>query len=156
MKNDYYNIPNDWYNTTNNPFIDNFMDINNINYNNYLNNNENINYEEGLDRGNLFDNLYRGYKNYQYRKLKANSEKENLLYTILKHKFLLTDLNLYLDIYQNNNKYLSEYNKYLNNLMKATNEYESKYGPLTTENVYFNKNNNWAWDNNQWPWEGSK
>lgn len=154
MKNEYYNIPNDWYNDMmNNPFVDNFVNTNN----NYMNNNSNnINYEEGLDRGNLFDDLYKGYKNYRYRKLRASNSKEELLYTILKHKFLLNDLNLYLDIYPDDRRYITEYNKYLNNLEKAMNEYESKYGPLTVGSEYATKNNNWAWDNNPWPWEGSR
>lgn len=158
MKNNYYNIPNDWYSDmTNNPFMDNFMN-NNSNYeNNYMNNNSNnINYEEGLDRGNLFDNLYKEYKNYKYRKLRPTNPKEELLYTILKHKFLLNDLNLYLDIHPNDRRYIMEYNKYLNNLKIAMNEYENKYGPLTTESKYVTKNNTWVWDNNPWPWEAMK
>ena len=158
MNNNYYNIPNDWYSDmTNDPFMDNFMS-NNTNYgNNYMNNNSSkINYEDGLDRGNLFDDLYKKYKNYQYRKLRASNPKEDLLYTILKHKFLLNDLNLYLDIYPNDKRYIMEYNKYLKNLKNAMNEYESKYGPLTVGSEYVTKNSTWAWDNNPWPWEGTK
>ncbi len=155
MNNNYYNIPNDWYSDMmNNPFMDNFVNYNSNYENNHMDNSSNnINYEEGLDRGNLFDNLYKGYKNYKYRKLRTSNPKEELLYTILKHKFLLNDLNLYLDIYPNNKRYLMEYDKYLNNLNKAMNEYESKYGPLTVDSGYVTKNNTWNWNNNPWPWE---
>ncbi len=145
--NNYYNIPNDWYSDMmSNPFMDNFMNSNS----------NNINYEDGLDRGNLFNNLYSKYKNYNYRKLTPSNSKEELLYTILKHKFLLNDLDLYLDIYPDDSNYIVEYNKYLNNLKGAINEYENNYGPLTTCSKYVTKNNNWNWDNNPWPWEGSK
>ena len=49
-----------------------------------------------------------------------------------------------------------EYNKYLNNLKNAMNEYENKYGPLNTNSEYITKNNTWNWNNNPWPWEAMK
>ena len=146
MNNNFYNIPKNWYKDFNNTF----------NISNNLETNNNLtNPKEGFLRGNLFDNLYEPYKNYQYGKLKPNNTKEELLYNILMYKFALTELNLYLDNYPNNSNILNIYNKYLLEEKKLCDQYEKKYGPLTTDSENLGSTN-WNWIKSPWPWEGTK
>lgn len=165
MNNNFYNIPNDWYNEFNNTFINpmNNMDNKNMpNIDNMFNmpnmsnmSNNLADPKVALDRGNLFNNLYDPYKNYKYRPLKPTNKKEELLYNIMMHNFVLTELNLYLDINPNDNTMLNLYNRYLNAKKKLCDEYEQNYGPLTLEGLNV-ATNNWNWDNSPWPWEGTK
>ena len=147
MKNNFYNIPDDWYKEFNNTFdIKNNMNINNTNL---------ANPKEGFLRGNLFNNLYEPYKNYQYKKLNPMNKKEELLFNILMYKFALKELNLYLDVYPNNNQMLNLYNKYLIEEKQLCDQYEKTYGPLTTDSNNLDKNN-WKWIKSPWPWEGTR
>lgn len=139
MNNQIYNIPNDWFN-----------------FKGELSNNNN-NLETpiiGFQKGNMFKNLYDPYKNYKFGLLKPKNEKEERLFDILKLKFALTDLNLYLDVFPNNTSYINTFNKYLEEEKKLCKEYEKKYGPLTLDNI--NEENNWEWIKSPWPWEGNK
>ena len=147
MKNNFYNIPDDWYKEFNNTFdIKNNMNINNTNL---------ANPKEGFLRGNLFNNLYDPYKNYKYNKLNPTNKKEELLFNILMYKFALKELNLYLDVYPNNNQMLNLYNKYLIEEKQLCNQYEKTYGTLTTDSNNLDKNY-WQWIKSPWPWEESK
>ena len=148
MNNYLYNIP-DWYNINNNS-LESFNDFNTT----FMDNNQKlVNPKEGLEKGNLFANLYDPYNGYTYGSLKANSMKEEMLLNILMYKFALNDLNLYLDIYPNNKEYINLYKKYLNEEKKLVNEYESKYGPLTCDSPYIG-DNYFNWIKSPWPWEG--
>lgn len=152
MNNYIYNIPKDWYNLTNNSNQDKFQDFNSmfLNYNNDL-----VNPKEGLERGNLFKNLYDPYKNYQYASLNPQNEREELLFNVLKYKFAMNDLNLYLDTHPDNQNYIMLYNKYRDEEKKICNEYEKKYGPLTLDSQYL-ENSPWNWLKSPWPWEGTR
>lgn len=145
MKNNFYNIPDNWYKEFNNTF-------NPVN----MNLTKNItNPKEGFLRGNLFNNLYDPYKNYKYGSLNPSNKKEELLFNLLMYKFALTELNLYLDNYPNNTEILNLYNKYLFEEKQLCNQYEKQYGPLTTGSENINTNN-WDWNKSPWPWEGTK
>lgn len=157
MNNLIYNIPKDWYNFKNNT-LENFQEFNNtfLNQSPYLSPNNDLETpEKGLEKGNLFKNLYDPYKNYQYASLSPKTEREKLLYDILKYKFAMNDLALYLDTHPNNQNYITLYNKYLSEEKKACNEYEKKYGPLTLDSPYL-ENSPWMWFKSPWPWEGTK
>ena len=107
----------------------------------------------GLQRGNLFANLYDPYKNFKPKELNPNNEKEALLYQIMQYKFALTELNLYLDTNPNDKKMLELYNRYLTIEKQMCNQYENMFGPLTTGSPNI-ANNSWNWNNTPWPWEG--
>ena len=160
MNNNFYEIPQDWYNEFNN----NFMNSNNNGMNLYnMPNMMNMNDmsmdladpKVALDRGNLFNSLYDPYKNYKYNSLRASNKKEELLLDILKHIFVLIELNLYLDVNPNDINMINLYNKYLSNKKRLVDEYEKNFGPLTLDTVNMD-NNNWQWKNEPWPWEGTK
>lgn len=171
MKNNFYDIPVDWYKEFNSNFlgtqsIDNMSNnnidsminmgvIDNIGNINNIGNTHLVSAEEGFLKGNLFYDLYSPYKNYKYGMLKPSNKKEELLYDIMKYNFALTDLNLYLDMYPYDRECIEIYNKYLLEEKKLLNEYEKKYGPLTVNSVNMN-NNNFDWIKSPWPWEGSK
>ena len=156
--NDYYNYLNGYsdmnYMTNPNQMIED------LNYQNQmtnipLNQNKNIlNSEEGFKRGNMFQNLYKGYKNFKPSKLTANSEREDMLMQIQEYSFALTDLNLYLDMYPNDKDALNLFNTYLNDKKSLVNMYEEKYGPLTIDSN--DQKNNWNWPTSPWPWEVQK
>ncbi len=151
MNNYIYNMPKDWYNfTTNNNST--FKDFNQT----FLNEpNDLVSPKEGLERGNLFKNLYDPYLNYKYESLTPKNEQEEVLYNILKYKFALNDLALYLDVYPNNESYINLYTKYLTEEKRLCNDYEKKYGPLTLDSEYL-KGTPWKWFKTNWPWEGTK
>ena len=133
----------------------NFNSSMNINdkFNNMLNKDEKLEEPyEGFIKGNLFTKLYDPYKSYKPMRLDADNEREALLYQIMQYKFVLTELNLYLDTNPNDKEKLELYRKYLMNEKQMCDKYEKMYGPLTVDSNYLN-NDNWTWNNSPWPWE---
>lgn len=108
--------------------------------------------EEGYNKGNLFSNLYSQYKNYTPKTLTASNEKEKLFLELSQTSFAAHELNLYLDMYPNDESMITLFNDYrerANNLIK---EYETKYGPLSISSDNSNQSP-FAWENEAWPWE---
>ena len=144
---DYYNymINLDNYNNMNDIY-------NNLGLNNMVNNFKKDNLLDpytGFIRGNMFDNLYDPYKNYQPDRISTKGEKDELLMQIQELAFAMNDIALYLDIKEDNNM-VNTFNMYSKKKHELCKIYEEKYGPL--ERDYY-KYNNWKWDNNPWPWE---
>ena len=138
---------------------------NSLDYYNYINNNYNqplytenssplklYDPYEGFIRGNLFPDLYNGYK-VKPIDLKPVNEQAKLLTTLDALCFSLTDINLYLDIYPNDKDMINLFNTYREQLKNVKDVYESKYGPLTIDS---NTNNTYPfiWINDPWPWMG--
>ena len=158
MNNNFYEIPNDWYNELNGNVMNdmniyNMPDMFNIGPNNMANNL--VDPKIALDRGNLFNNLYDPYKNYRYRELKPSNKREELLLNILMHSFALTELALYLDVNPNDMNMISLYNRYLTNKKGLVSEFEKNFGPLTLDGINMGTND-WNWKKMPWPWEGTK
>lgn len=145
MKNNFYNIPEDWYQEFNATF----------NTYDKVDNTPLADPKEGFLKGNLFNKLYVPYKNYQYGILKPSNKKEELLFNILMYKFALTELNLFLDTHPNNNQMINLYKQYLNEEKRICNEYEKNYGPLTVDSLNLG-NTSWDWIKSPWPWEGTR
>ncbi len=138
---------------------------NNLDYYNYMNNNynqplytENNNPKElydpleGFIRGNLFPELYNGYK-VKPISLKPVNEQAKMLTTLDALCFALTDLNLYLDIYPDDRDMLELFNQYRIQINNIKTIYEDKFGPLTI-NSDANDTYPFIWINNPWPWMG--
>lgn len=142
--NDYNNIYG--YNT-NNIFKDNYPNMYENNTPTYK-----LNSKTGYIRGNMFENLYNPYKNYKPQEITTNNEKETLLNKVRQYRFAMIDLNLYLDNYPNDTNVIKIFNNYQNLEKQACYQYESKYGPLTIDDMP-NNVNTWIWDNSPWPWE---
>lgn len=107
------------------------------------------NLEEALKRGNLFPSLYDQYKNYIPLELKAYSAREKALLKIMMLDFTINDLNLYLDLYPDDQRAYAMFKRYVNECAEAKKEYASIYGPLTLENVL----DEYEWSKGVWPWE---
>ena len=143
MNNNFYDIPKNWYKEFNDTF-----------YSNNMTSNQLATINLALDRGNLFNNLYDPYKNYKYNNLTATNKREELLLNVLRYDFVLTELNLYLDIYPKDRNMINLYNQYLEEKKRACFEYTKNFGPLTLDDQ--SNNNSWSWLQSPWPWEGTK
>lgn len=141
------NLGMNYQNFDNNTFSNNFIMP--------TKNNELLDPEEALEKGNLFKNLYVPYKNYRPFELKGKTEREKLLNQIRSYGFAMKDLNLYLDVNPNNTSYINLYNEYKKIKEKLWKQYEKTYGPLDLMSESLEKNN-WVWNNSPWPWEGDK
>ena len=104
---------------------------------------------EGFIRGNLFQNEYVPYKNYEIKTPKAKTEKEAYLFKIMELQFTINDLNIYLDLNPEDTTTFNELKKYIEELLGIEKEYVSKYGPLEICDDLKEKFN---WLSN-WPWE---
>ncbi len=107
---------------------------------------------DGYNNGNMFTNLYSQYKNYRPAQLSGNTEKEKMLLEIGRISFAAHDLNLYLDLYPNDESMLTLFNDYRKSANELISQYEVKFGPL---NIVSNslENGPFKWINGPWPWE---
>ncbi|MCD8323438.1 MAG: spore coat protein CotJB [Clostridiales bacterium] len=79
------------------------------------------------------------------------AEKKKLFQAVNQFGFALSDITLYLDTHPKDQDALDYYHHMNHMYKKASDEYESKYGPLTQfsgedENI-------WKWSVEKWPWE---
>lgn len=107
---------------------------------------------DGYNNGNMFSNLYSQYKNYRPAQLSGNTEKEKMLLEIGRLSFAAHDLNLYLDLYLNDESMLTLFNDYRKSADELISQYEAKYGPLNVNSNSL-ENGPFKWINGPWPWE---
>ena len=107
---------------------------------------------DGYNSGNIFSNLYSQYKNYRPAQLSGNTEKEKMLLEIGRLSFAAHDLNLYLDLYPNDESMLTLFNDYRKSADELISQYEAKYGPLNVNSNSL-ENGPFKWINGPWPWE---
>lgn len=124
-------------------FTNNFIPINNENKVDILSP-----YESFL-RGNSFKDEYNPYKNYTFKKLKPNNNKEKILYEIMSLCFIINDLNLYLDLHSDDKDAFNLFKQYIEEENRLKEKYIKEYGPLTLNDVVGPKYN-WL---NDMPWE---
>ena len=134
-----------------------YYNYNNNNYNKPLfSENENpksiLDPYNGFIRGNMFPNLYNGYK-IDPISLQPSNEQMRLLIMLDSLCFAKEDLNLYLDVYPNDKDMINLFNQYRIETDKLIDEYESKYGPIFVDSKT-NSKVPWAWNKEPWPWEG--
>lgn len=108
--------------------------------------------DEIMNTGTLFKNLYKPYKTTP--KIIPESKEEKDLLKIQAYEIALMDLNLYLDVYPNDNSLTNLYNQYKNELDKLVNEFELKYYPIKKSSSA--ENGKWKWVDGKWPWECDK
>lgn len=80
-------------------------------------------------------------------------DREKRLREIQVLSFVLVDINLYLDMYPGSQEGLDYYHKYNKLYKEAVDEFETKYGPITSGGVQSNEE--WTWIREPWPWEYS-
>ena len=108
---------------------------------------------EGFIKGNLFSDLYDGYKNYAPYHISINSEQEEAMVNLSQLQFAMHELNLYLDVFPDDSEAIKRFIKYKKSYVEMLNDYENKYGSL--EVCDLNSNNlPFNWESNKFPWEG--
>lgn len=108
----------------------------------------NIN-DSGYIYGNMFKDEYNPYKNYSVYKLKSDTEEGNLKLKIMEEMFIISDLNLYLDLHPGDVDVYSYFKNHENLLERYINEYQNNYG-----SIYLNAvKEKYNWINSPWPWE---
>ena len=109
----------------------------------------------GFTRGNMFDSLYYGYKNYKPQELNPQDDKEYMCLLMQMYLFAAHDLGLYLDVNPNDTDAIKKRTEYMNMYNEALTQYENNYGPVT-QNSMMLSTTPWAWDTKKWPWEGNR
>lgn len=105
---------------------------------------------EALTMGNGFTGLYKPYKNYRPMPPTPKNDREASLLKVQQLDFMVSELNLYLNIYPHDKECFDLFKKYDEEEKMAINEYERKYGPLLLEN---DKGSSYDWSKSPWPWE---
>ena len=123
------------------------IDLSNMNLNN---NTDLVNDKLGLQRGNMFNDEYKPYKNYNFKNIAASNEKDSLLLKLYETNFAIIDLNLYLDLHPNDSKMYEIYKSYVKNFENIKKMYEQNYGPLEITCV---ESDTYNWIDNPWPWD---
>jgi len=68
------------------------------------------------------------------------------------YQFVLQELDLYLDIYPDNQDVLNMYKSYLSKKLELEKMYSDTYGVLTLDDIFMD--DSWKWASSAWPWEG--
>lgn len=119
---------------------------------NLMQNNNLYNPYEGFIRGNMFPELYESYKKINPFQIQPMNEQAEILTNLDALGFAITDLNLYLDVFPDDNNALQLFNKYRMQKEELLKQYETKYGPILLNSDALNKYP-WQWNNRPWPWE---
>jgi spore coat protein JB len=81
------------------------------------------------------------------------TEREIMIKKLSSYQFAAADMKLYLDTHPNDSETIKKMNEYKEKSESLRETYESKYGPLTTNDTMKNK---WKWINSPWPWENEE
>lgn len=119
---------------------------------NLMQNNNLYNPYEGFIRGNMFPELYESYNKINPFQIQPMNEQAEILTNLDALGFAITDLNLYLDVFPDDNNALQLFNKYRMQKEELLKQYETKYGPILLNSDALNKYP-WQWNNRPWPWE---
>ena len=77
------------------------------------------------------------------------SEREMMLRRISTLDFAIYELNLFMDTHPNNQDINMRINDYKEKSNALREQYQAKYGPLTSRNM---EENRWGWISDPWPW----
>ena len=105
--------------------------------------------DEAFIKGNAYPNLYKPYKNYVPSNVKVDSQRERALLEIQKLDFMINELNLYLDLYPDDESVYRLFKEYVDRCKKKKEEYTRTYGPIMLEDL----TNEYEWSTGVWPWE---
>ena len=78
------------------------------------------------------------------------TDRELLLWNMTAEQFAAFDVQLYLDTHPNDAQALNLFNHYRRNAEGYRQEYEAKYGPVSSDAV---AGASWQWLDDPWPWE---
>lgn len=106
--------------------------------------------ENGFFKGNMFETIYEGYKNYHPCKIEPKDEQTSDLLYIMMLDFAIGDLNLYLDIHKEDKEMYETFKQYTNAYKRLLADYERKYQVLYLIDDTLGK---YTWIKKPWPWE---
>ncbi len=124
-----------------------------MNYNvNYFTPNQPMLFEpqEALTLGNLFKNIYMSYKGFSNYYLQPSNERQKALLTLQIYEFVAHELNLYLDLYPEDEAMLQLFKEYTKKAHEARKQFVEMYGPIE---VREDKGMHFDWIEGPWPWE---
>lgn len=107
---------------------------------------------EAYVNGNLFQDLYKPYKNYKPAKLRATNERQRLYLELSQISFAAHELNLYLDLHPEDKIALRLFNDYRVKANELLNKYEKEYGPLTISSDALNTSP-FLWEEKDFPFD---
>lgn len=81
------------------------------------------------------------------------SERERLLRRLSSFDFAVTELHIYLDTHPDDASAAKALSGYEEKASKLRNEYENKFGPISSLNEDANR---WAWISDPWPWDNKE
>lgn len=77
-------------------------------------------------------------------------DRRQLLWQMTAEQFAAFDTQLYLDTHSHDQRALQMFNNYRNAYAKLRTEFESMFGPISSDNT---AGGSWEWLNDPWPWE---
>ena len=108
--------------------------------------------QEAFVKGNLFPDLYKGYKNYRPVVLTPTNEQQQMYLNLSQLSFAAHELNLYLDNFPNDRGLIRLFNDYRKMADQAIRAYEAKYGPVVITSDQLDQFP-WVWSNQNFPWD---
>lgn len=108
---------------------------------------------EGYIRGNAFKDLYAPYKNYEVYQLVPLNEYEEAWLNLSQTEFMMTELNLYLDIFPDDEQMINKFNEARETYNRLLESFTKNYGAIFTDEALSLKTP-WIWVGQTWPWDG--
>ncbi|MBQ7353303.1 MAG: spore coat protein CotJB [Clostridia bacterium] len=81
--------------------------------------------------------------------MNRENSRNRLMKELQTYSFAAHEALLYLDAYPESKEALAYYNKFKKLENQIKNEYEAKYGPVTSPN----EAQSWQWNKGPWPWQ---
>lgn len=107
--------------------------------------------QEAFMLGNLFKCLYMSWNGFSNYCLQPENKRQQLLLDVQMYGFFAHEINLYLDMYPDNQRMVQLFNEYSKKAKEATAVFEKEFGPLTVQDsadkIPF------EWVQGPWPWE---
>lgn len=101
--------------------------------------------------GNLFKDLYMSYNGFSNYTFQPQNPRQQALLDVQINAFIAHELNLYLDMYPDDQQMLRLFNEFSKKTKESTKAFENRFGPLTvmdsSNQIPFN------WTQSPWPWE---
>lgn len=91
------------------------------------------------------------YQNFSNYCLQPQTERQKALLEVQMYGFVAHEINLYLDIYPQNQRMIDLYNTYAKKTKEAQENFEKKYGPLSV--IDSSNQVPFEWVEGPWPWE---
>ncbi len=107
--------------------------------------------QEAIMLGNLFKDLYMSWQGFSNYCLQPENKRQQQLLEVQMYDFVAHEINLYLDIYPNNQRMIQLYHEYVEKAKKARTNFENNFGPLFVQNSQ--DTNTFEWIQGPWPWD---